>query len=790
MFLLLVLMIPLIRPAGVDQIQYFEPPFRRRKLSLIEDSLSINQFTLPQLETSTADSDFRSLGEMNSDSSDISNLCERCASWDVENLFQGEPEDAYQVGPLQQEQWKNTWDRRPIEEVRQNVHYKLCQLVYSVVIASPGWKIVKASTSKLYIGYEKLQFGCRYLRDSGKIPESITILGLRVYDNWDPGQSSSTFNGLEFPKLQAFGTTSFRNTDSISKILSGRPVDNEVNFNLVRSWITCCDDLHGAYCATSAPHKQNYQNIRLIDVRRRRIVRATTVEKYAALSYVWGIASVPQTKFTRSSAREFVIDGALAESNGQIPRTIGDAMVVCERLSIPFLWVDALCIEQDSQNIDIHLNMMNDIYSAAYLTIVAASGVDSWAGLPGVMPNLRETSKPSVTIRCIEIGLALPDFAQTVILSPWARRGWTFQEQLFSKRLLVFTEQQIFFECYETSRSESNITEVDAVDQGMRYWFNSSYAWSRIRSSFKTSLGSLNRTYLERDDTRSFILGNYLDLTRSFRKLELTYQSDVLRAFAGVISTVKQQLACEIYFGIPVAYSVGTLLLDHLQCVRRPEYPSWSWAAWAKNCDLHPSHWHMYLKQWALEAEEATTFYCLPPYLNASLTQETWTLEVLASPPGRTKENSQGQVAIPKLPGLANLDDLKKLLVFDALGANFEVAISDTNLLEEELEFDRANNMARGSTDGMHHWGKYEGTGTFQLRPYFPREWFNMQPVATADARWVEFVQIARDQKGEYVGLMVVDTNEMGISSRVCCCVASKEDWLRAEPNSRRVYLM
>ena len=85
---------------------------------------------------------------------------------------------------------------------------------------------------------------------------------------------------------------------------------------------------------------------------------------------------------------------------------------------------------------------------------------------------------------------------------------------------------------------------------------------------------------------------------------------------------------------------------------------------------------------------------------------------MLASPPGGAKDNSQGQVAIPKLPRHPNLDDLERLLVFDTLGANFEVAISDTKLLEE-LEFDRANNMARGSTSGMHHWDKDEGTDTF-----------------------------------------------------------------------------
>ena len=79
---------------------------------------------------------------------------------------------------------------------------------------------------------------------------------------------------------------------------------------------------------------------------------------------------------------------------------------------------------------------------------------------------------------------------------------------------------------------------------------------------------------IKRDDTRSFILSTYLNLTRSFRKLELAYQSDILYAFAGIISTFEHKLVCEIYFGILVVYFVGILLLEHLQCIRRPEYPS------------------------------------------------------------------------------------------------------------------------------------------------------------------------------------------------------------------------
>jgi hypothetical protein len=91
-------------------------------------------------------------------------------------------------------------------------------------------------------------------------------------------------------------------------------------------------------------------------------------------------------------------------------------MLVCERLAIPYLWVDALCIEQDSPE-------MNDIYASAYLTLVAAAGEDSWAGLPGVLPNSRKIHQTSITIDGWDIDLTAPHFLSSVIRYPWANRG-------------------------------------------------------------------------------------------------------------------------------------------------------------------------------------------------------------------------------------------------------------------------------------------------------------------------------------------------------------------------------
>jgi Heterokaryon incompatibility protein (HET) len=58
-----------------------------------------------------------------------------------------------------------------------------------------------------------------------------------------------------------------------------------------------------------------------------------------------------------------------------VPQTIRDAMLLCELLSIQYLWVDAVCLEQsvrdhvaacDSQS----YSKMRNIYGAAYITIV------------------------------------------------------------------------------------------------------------------------------------------------------------------------------------------------------------------------------------------------------------------------------------------------------------------------------------------------------------------------------------------------------------------------------------
>ena len=88
---------------------------------------------------------------------------------------------------------------------------------------------------------------------------------------------------------------------------------------------------------------------------------------YVALSYVWG---GPQPMTTTTNIDEYVREGLDMQ---KFPQTIQDAVVVTHNIGQRYLWIDALCILQDSSKDKARqLGAMRSIYRNAYLTINAA----------------------------------------------------------------------------------------------------------------------------------------------------------------------------------------------------------------------------------------------------------------------------------------------------------------------------------------------------------------------------------------------------------------------------------
>ena len=241
-------------------------------------------------------------------------------------------------------------------------------------------------------------------------------------------------------------------------LLRGRPVNPTADVDLLRGWLEICKYSHGGTCNPRGMPGTKTFCFRLIDINRRCVVQAPLYCRYFALSYVWG--RVVQPLLTDITMDRFTADGGLSDDQPDITRTLKDAMYLCELLGQRYLWVDTLCIKQDStEDKSQPIENMGLVYSCAELTIVSAAGSDSNGGLPGLRTGSRATQTYVESLSGLQITSAHQPFMPCISYATWQSREWTFQEKALSQRLLIFTEQQIFYHCNVATWSEDTILE-------------------------------------------------------------------------------------------------------------------------------------------------------------------------------------------------------------------------------------------------------------------------------------------------------------------------------------------
>jgi hypothetical protein len=126
----------------------------------------------------------------------------------------------------------------------------------------------------------------------------------------------------------------------------------------------------------------------LIDVEEEQLVSAPRMARYFALSYVWGKdTDITVLETTKENIEAHKRKGflSLERHNLCLPETIKDSMRLVKRLNGRYLWIDRLCIIQNSvEHKGQQIGMMGSIYAHAYCTIIAAGGNDSHYGLRGI----------------------------------------------------------------------------------------------------------------------------------------------------------------------------------------------------------------------------------------------------------------------------------------------------------------------------------------------------------------------------------------------------------------------
>ncbi|KAI1654949.1 HET-domain-containing protein [Daldinia decipiens] len=393
-----------------------------------------------------------------------------------------------------------------------------------------------------------------------KLPESEKWVGLHYYtkDAHDP------LSGIFKPASDLEPNTA-----------------SEKYLDQMKGWIDYCNEKHDI-CRSRL---NTYLPTRVLDVLRDPdfvfVYEPIDTDKgpYIALSHCWGgaVSSITTTETLNEKK-----DGISVES---LPRTFQDAIFVTRKLQCRYLWIDSLCIIQDSlEDWKNEASRMADVYGNSYVTIAATASADSNGGLfyRHDILDARHTAK-----RCTEAGQPVivnvrptlehtPYFFSTPYgldpsrRAPLLERSWCFQEYLLSPRVLSFTQWEILWVCL--SKRSCN---CGTYNENIREIVSSSDLKARFDSQLLKSSSKELR----------LLWGNIIE---AYLLKDVTYDTDRLPALAGIAQLFYERGLGRYVNGLwetsllsYLFWGVNWLFVQSHKVIAKrntdKEVPSWSW---------------------------------------------------------------------------------------------------------------------------------------------------------------------------------------------------------------------
>jgi hypothetical protein len=174
------------------------------------------------------------------------------------------------------------------------------------------------------------------------------------------------------------------------------------------------------------------------------------VGEYAALSHCWGsgvfLATTTQNLDEHQKGLQL----------SQLPKTFRDAIYFVRKMGVQYLWVDSLCIVQDSKSDwDKESGAMSSVYGNALFSIAAAHASEPADGC-FVTRNGRG-NRPCRTNIQFRGGLIMHarvdvDAAPS---GPLYSRAWVYQEEAMSIRTIVFGARRVSWVCLSAAADEN-----------------------------------------------------------------------------------------------------------------------------------------------------------------------------------------------------------------------------------------------------------------------------------------------------------------------------------------------
>ncbi|KAI1387152.1 HET-domain-containing protein [Hypoxylon trugodes] len=324
-------------------------------------------------------------------------------------------------------------------------------------------------------------------------------------------------------------------------------------------------------------------------------------DRYVTLSHCWGPEPAEKKLRLIDSTRDELRVGRPVSI---LPKTFRDAFEIIERLGVRHLWIDRLCIVQDSaEDWQAEASTMQSIYSHGWLNIAALGAKDDQAGCffdrdPTVVsPTVFNLSPPSSNTTTfyrfdLERESWRRDFEGELLLT----RGWVLQERILSTRNLYFGSKQVFWECFETNCCETvpnvRLAELDRSFSTPRNANPSKQTWKPLIQPERKGSG--------------WTITDWFSAVETYSQCNLSHSSDKLVAISGLakrmgdMMRIQQGLGHDVYLAGLWGHTMPRSLLwrpkTHGRRMSSYRAPSWSWASINGGIFLdNPSgsHWHV-----------------------------------------------------------------------------------------------------------------------------------------------------------------------------------------------------
>jgi hypothetical protein len=344
-----------------------------------------------------------------------------------------------------------------------------------------------------------------------------------------------------------------------------------------------------------------------------RIVDRTDVlDPYLALSYKWG--SHPSRDHVTTNANLLARRLHLAED--ELPTTFRHAIHIARRLGVRYLWIDAICIIQDSELEKDWLQeseKMGSIFANALLTLFAAGSEHSGEGMfnefsthgkkyddqriitlhtgsfsnahrklgfvPADVLSTRDEKYdnqrifwPCSTVRSTlhlvpsDMESHSLDYRPHRSDGPLLSRAWCLQEDLLSKCKLYYASDQLYWECDHLAVSEDGLADPE-------------FASSLIASS------SLNKVSEPESAVHASRYWYMHVIEGAYSQRMATKATDRLIAVAGLArhaaNTIKSRYVAGLWENCVLEGLLWEQNTDHnVKLSKTHCAPSWSWASW------------------------------------------------------------------------------------------------------------------------------------------------------------------------------------------------------------------